>query len=116
MVKKSSPKKRKVPTFARQNASEKKRVGSRWRKPRGIDSKQRQQRQEKGAHPRIGYSQPRAIRGMHPTGVREILVNNLAGLEGCAGKAVRIASAVGKRKREGILKKAEEMKLRVLNP
>jgi large subunit ribosomal protein L32e len=54
---------------------------------------------------------------MHPSGFREILVHNVKELENADEKtAVKIAHTVGKRKRQNILKKAEEKKVKVLNP
>jgi large subunit ribosomal protein L32e len=64
-----------------------------------------------------GYSSPKAIRGVHPSGFREVLVHNPKDLEKVtAGEAVRIAHTVGLRKKLAILQKADELNLRVLNP
>ena len=107
----------KKPTFKRQHSSKIKRVeGKGWRHPRGIDSAQQRHDKSRGMHPRIGYSGPSETRGLHPTGVKELLVKNLTDLEGVGeNTALRIASAVGKRKREMIVEKAKELKLKVLN-
>lgn len=65
----------------------------------------------------IGYRSPKATRGVHPSGLREVLVNNPRDLEGIDGRrqAVRIASGVGKRKREQIIARTKELNLKVLN-
>lgn len=111
-------KKKKKPHFHRQLSHHFKRIGKLgWRRPRGKDSKQKRKKKSRGHRVEIGYRQPKAIRGMHPSGFREALVHNVHMLAGLDNKtmAVRIGTSVGKRKREAIVKKAEEMKLKVLN-
>ena len=56
------------------------------------------------------------MRGYHPCGLAEVLVNNVEELAAVEGCAVRIASAVGMKKRLVIQAKATEMGLKVLNP
>lgn len=108
---------KKIPSFKRQNRKLKKRVGESWRKPRGTDNKQRVQRQGFGALPKIGYRQPRSGRGLHPSGMREVMVSNPGQLEGLdkASQAARISASTGGRKRLQIAKKARELGVRVLN-
>ena len=109
---------KKIPKFERQNRAITKRVGSSWRKPRGIDNKLRVQKRGTGAMPRIGYRKPRDSRGFHPSGRKEVLVHNpreLEGLKNGEGVAVRIGRTVGKKKSEAIRKAAREKGLKVLN-
>jgi large subunit ribosomal protein L32e len=72
----------------------------------------------KGAHPTPGFGSPVAVRGLHPSGYEDILVHNPAELEGldAATQAVRIAGAVGMKKREQMQGRAAELGLKVLNP
>ena len=109
--------KKKHPKFFRSNYKrrERKRVKEGWRKPRGIDNKKKEKEKTYGAEPNIGYGNRRDLRHLHPSGMEEILVKNPMMLEGVKNKAVRIAGAVGERKREVIRTKAKEMGLRVLN-
>ena len=109
--------KRKHPKFLRPNygRSSRSRIKIAWRRPRGIDNKKRLKIAYMGASPSIGYRQPNAIRGMHPQGMQEALVENPGQLAGLKGVAVRVASGVGRKKREEIIRLAESMKLRVLN-
>lgn len=93
----------------------KKRLTTSWRKPRGLHNKLRQQVAAKGKLVRPGYGSPKAVRGYHPCGLPEVLVNNVAELEKAKGFAVRIAAAVGKKKRLEIEAKASEAGLKVLN-
>jgi large subunit ribosomal protein L32e len=105
-------------TFRRQGASRKKKLEDTWRRPRGLQSKQRKQYRAKGRHPKPGYGAPAAVRGYHPCGLMEALVFNTAELEGLNPEmvAVRIGGSVGMKKRSAIQAKALEYGLRVLNP
>lgn len=106
------------PQFNRQDYHKKKRVSKSYRKPRGQHSKQRKGQKGKGATVEAGFRSPTAARGLHPSGFEEVYVHNTDDLEGVDGdtQAVRIASAVGGRKREQIEQEAEEKAIRVLNP
>jgi len=112
--------KKKHPRFKRPNVGRTKRsrLADKWRKPRGIDNKQRSHRMPSGALPNVGFKNTRAIRGIHPSGYREVLVRSLADIEKIKpgdGIALRISAQIGRRKREIIAKKAEELKLKILN-
>lgn len=109
--------KRKHPKFLRPNygRSSRSRIKKAWRRPRGIDNKKRQKLKYMGASPSIGYGQPFVIRGFHPSGMPEVLVQSPSDVAGLRGVAVRIASGVGRIKRMAIIKLCEEAKLPVLN-
>lgn len=110
-------KKKSLPKFRRQEWFRFKRLGEKWRKPRGGNSKMRVSRSGRPPLVSIGYRSPKATRGVHPSGLTEVLVNNPRDLEGIDGRrqAVRIASGVGKRKREQIIARTKELNLKVLN-
>lgn len=111
-------KKKHIPKFRRQEWFRFAKLGEKWRRPRGKDSKMRRGMSGKPAMPSIGYRLPKSVRGTHPSGLIEVLVNTPRDLEGFdAGKqAARIASGVGRRKREQILARAREHGIKVLNP
>ena len=115
MMKVRARQKAKKPDFNRHDHQKKARLDTNWRKPRGHHNKLRQQVSAKGRLVRAGYGSPCAIRGFHPCGMREVLVNNMADLQKAEGCAVRIASTIGMRKRTTIEAKAKEMNLKVLN-
>lgn len=117
-MKKIHKKKRRMPEFRRQEWFRFKRLGEKWRQPRGLDSKMRLCKSGKPAMPAIGYKLPKDVRGLHPSGRVEVMVSNPKGLEGINSEkqVVRIAAAVGSRKREQIIKRAQELKIKVLNP
>ncbi|MFC6766283.1 50S ribosomal protein L32e [Natrinema soli] len=106
------------PQFNRQDYHKKKRTPESWRRPRGQLSKQRRGVKGKGPKVEAGFRTPKAVRGKHPSGFEEVYVENLDDLVGVDGdsEAVRIASAVGARKRERIEEEAEDQGVRVLNP
>src|SRR5512137_1540566 len=108
--------KSKKPEFTFHDSHKKKRLTTSWRKPRGLHNKLRQQIAAKGKLVRVGYGSPKAVKGFHPCGLPEMLVNNVAELQRAQGSAVRIASGVGMKKRLEIQAKAAESGIRVLNP
>ncbi len=87
---------------------------NKWRHPNGIDMKKEK---KYGARPKTGYANPAWMKGVHPSGYREIVVNNISDLQkvNVNTEAARIGACVGKRKWNTIVKKAGEMKIHVLN-
>jgi len=92
--------------------------GKGWRRPRGLDNKIRLQIKGKPKLVKVGYRKPRLVRGLHPTGFKEVLVHRVEDLDGLDPEvhAVRIARGVGRRKRLEILREALRRGLKVLNP
>jgi large subunit ribosomal protein L32e len=77
-------------------------------------------RSKKGWPPvvKIGYARPRATRGLHPSGLREVLVWRPEDLKNIDTKlqVARIAHTVGENKRVLILEEAKKTSIRILNP
>lgn len=109
---------RKKTKFHRQGAKYLKKVKDKWRRPKGSHSKLKVQEKSKGAMPNVGYGAPKNLRGLHPSGFKEILVHNLRDLEkiGKEKEAGKISSKIGKKKRKLILEKAKELGIKILNP
>ncbi len=95
-----------------------KRLDDNWRKSHGELSKQRRGFSYRPPRVKVGYGKPAVTRGLHPSGFEEVLVHNVNDIAGLDPKtqAIRIGGTVGKRKRRDIVAKADEFKLRVLNP
>lgn len=112
--------KRKRVKFERYGWWKKKKLSKSWRRPRGRDNKMRRHIAAKGARVKAGYRRKKEERGLHPSGRREVLVfntNDLAKAEVAREEiAVRIASGVGRRKREAIEAEAATLGIKVLNP
>lgn len=66
---------------------------------------------------KIGYSRPKATRGLHPSGLREVLVWRPSDLEKVDAKVqvARIAHTVGENKRVLIIEEAKKKNIRILN-
>jgi len=108
---------RKLPEFKRQEWFRYRRLGERWRRPRGLHSKMRRHMKYRPPVVRVGYRTPVEVRGLHPSGFSEVLVYNPSQLEGVnpEREAVRIARTVGTRKRIEIIERADTLNIRVLN-
>ena len=109
--------KQRKPKFVRFNPSHLKRLDDSWRKPKGGDSKVRKKKKGKPRMPTVGFGSPKEVRGLLRDGTKPVIVHNVKEVEAIEEKEVTIiiASSVGKRKRQEIIKKAEEKGLKVLN-
>jgi large subunit ribosomal protein L32e len=105
------------PRFVRQEWFRYQRLGEKWRNPHGMHSKVHRHFGYRPNVPSIGYRGPKAARGLHPSGFREVLVHNLRELEAVDPKveAARIAATVGTRKRLTLQAAAAELGIRILN-
>src|SRR5659263_68257 len=110
--------KSKKPTFKQTDSHKKKKLADHWRKPDGIHNKTRYAKHGKCPLVEAGYGSPAAVRGLHPSGFEEIIVNNIKEVESLKTdrQAGRIGRTVGARKRSIIEKKAAELGLKILNP
>jgi len=109
---------KKQPKFRRQEWYRYYRLSrSGWRKPKGMQSKQRLNMKYRTPMARVGYGKISAVRGLHPSGFEDILVNQPSDLEGLdpERQAIRISATVGNRKRARIHDRADDLGLRVLN-
>jgi len=95
--------------FTRHDSHKMKRLSTKWRKPRGLDNKLRKEMGGFGKKVKIGY-------GTKSKDAVES-VSNISDLNNAAKKKINVyfASSLGKRKRVELLKKAIELKVKVLN-
>ena len=99
--------KAKKPRFIRQNAGHKKEVGTKYRKPRGYQSKLRLGKSPRGlVLPSQGYRSPKAVRGLNKDGLENVLVYTLSDISKIDSKTqcAIIGSSVGRKQKISLLK------------
>jgi large subunit ribosomal protein L32e len=109
--------KAKKPTFVRRESHYTARVKARWRKPRGKHSPVRRKKKGKQKLVTTGYGSPAAVRHLHSSGLKKVVVSALHDLEQIdpATEGAVISGTVGKRKRLDFLKFAEAKGITLLN-
>ncbi len=109
--------KSKKPNFLRQEWFRYKRLGKKWRYPKGKHSKLRKHKKYRINVPSIGYSSPKKVRFLHSSGAKEIMVHNINELKNINPEthAIRVGHTVGYKKRLQIQSKAKELNIKILN-
>lgn len=108
--------KAKKPVFIRQLGTSMPALGKKWRAPKGMHSKLRKKFRGKRKMPSIGYSSPSKVKGLHPSGLKQVLIHTVADLSYLKENVgIIIASTVGKKKKIEIIKKAKELKIKILH-
>ncbi len=117
LLKLRKKKKAKKPDFKRQEGFRHVKLKDSWRRPRGRHSKLRKGRKARGKKPSMGFSSPKAVKGLTKNGMKVVYVSNkeeLTGIDPKTQEAV-IRSNVGKKKRFEIALEAEKLKVNVQN-
>jgi len=109
--------KKKKPKFIRQDAHKKKRLGKKWRRPKGLQSKIRLGIKGYRRGVSAGYGSPTKVKGLDRSGLIIRHVSALKDIEQIDEKqeGVIIAKSVGIKKRLDLLKMALEKGINVLN-
>lgn len=110
--------KSKKPTFKVQDSHKKSRVSStKWRKPKGIQSKIRLSKKGYCKKVKVGYGSPKVVRGLDKSGLVAVIVSSIKGIESIDAKTQGIifSSTVGARKKVELVKAATEKKIKLLN-
>ncbi len=109
-------KKVKKPKFSRQDSHKKKRLGEKWRKPKGLQSKMRLHKKGYNVSVKTGYGTDKKTKYLMK-GLQKVTVNNVDELRNIDEKkqGIIISKKVGKRKRIEIIKEAEKNKIKILN-
>jgi large subunit ribosomal protein L32e len=111
---------RRRPKFVAQAAHRYWRIGRKasWRRPRGLQSKQRRHYGYRSEVVSIGYGSPKRTRGLTPSGFRPVIVRTpkeIDALDRLVDAAV-IARTVGTRRRLVLEEAARKLGIHVLNP
>ncbi len=108
------------PLFVRQQAHRYYAIGrwETWRRPRGLQSKQRRHYGYRPTVVSIGFRSPRRVRGLTPSGFAPVVVRSPKEIEALAPdrEAAVIARTVGTRKRLLLEEVARKRGVHVLNP
>ena len=105
------------PAFIRQDAHKQKKLAKVWRRPKGLHSKVRECIRGYVRHMTAGYGSPKAVRGLHKTGLLPVVVassTDLKKLDKVTQGAI-LSSHLGSKKRLAIIKEALQLKLAILN-
>ena len=111
---------RKKPKFLRTDWHKKIRLGrglkkkQKWHGAKGRQNKLRLGRAGRARRPKVGWGAEGSSRGF-VSGVEAVRVENLKELSSVGKGAGVIIGSVGKKKRVELIKKAEEMKIKILN-
>ncbi len=107
---------KKKPRFIKKDVHRKAKLKIRWRKPKGLQNKQRIKGKSHMANPDSGYRSPAEIRGVHKSGLIPVVISNILDLEKVSkSEGVIISSKLGDKKRLLIIEKIKSAGLRVLN-
>jgi large subunit ribosomal protein L32e len=85
-----------------------------WRNPRGRHNKIRRQRRNYPLRVKIGYGSPRKVAGRIDN-LTPSLVHNVKELESLKKDSLVIIARVGAKKKLDIIKKAQELNLKIMN-
>ena len=108
---------KKRPKFRRVESWRYKRVKDSWRKARGIDSKTRRKHKSGVKSPSVGYRGPKKVRGIHPSGFREVRIERKEDLKKLNKKkhVIKISSRLGSKKRIPLIDFCQKRGFKVLN-
>ncbi|MCI4358006.1 MAG: 50S ribosomal protein L32e [Thermoplasmata archaeon] len=111
---------RRRPKFVRTASHRYWRIGrwASWRRPRGLQSKQRRHYGYRPVVVSVGFRSPKRTRGLTPTGFIPVIVQTTAQVERLERntEAAVIARSVGTRRRLVLEETARKLGVRVLNP
>jgi large subunit ribosomal protein L32e len=110
--------KKKTPVFSRKDNNKKKRIeGNVWRLARGCDNKQRLKRRGHKKGPRSGFRGPVEVRGLHKSGLVQVLVTSLNMIKGLKKDhhGIIISSTMGDFKRKLAIEEARKLGIEILN-
>lgn len=104
--------------FKRQESWRLKRVKENWRRPRGVTSRMRKEKNGWPALVKVGHGSAGLKRGLHPRGLVERIVRNESDLEGLNPKLhiVRLSGRLGERRRLVLVERVRSLNVHIANP
>ncbi len=104
------------PEFKRQDSHKKKKLGDKWRRPKGLQSKMRLNKKGYRKIVEVGYGNKKGKRELIEN-LKVVYVKNLKQLKDIDNKkqGIVINSCVGNKKRIEIIKQAEKDNIKILN-
>src|SRR3989344_5256485 len=108
--------KAKKPSFARKDSHKKTSLGTKWRKPKGLQNKRRKHLKGHQKTVRQGYRSPFAVRGLHKSGLEIVNVRSL-NLENINPKtqAIELSATLGMKTKTAIIKEAQKKNITIVN-
>jgi large subunit ribosomal protein L32e len=104
------------PVFSRQDSTKKPKLGDKWRKPKGLQSKMRQRLKHHKRVVKVGYKAPALIRGYHKSGFKEVLVATLQEIEALKqDEGAIIAGSTSIRTKQILIAACQKKNVPVLN-
>ncbi|MAG38742.1 hypothetical protein CMO90_01510 [Candidatus Woesearchaeota archaeon] len=102
--------------FRRADAHKKKRLGFKWRKPKGLQNKMRLRKRGYAPVVKVGFRSFAKTRYLFK-GLKQVIVDNLEQLEKINQKteAAIISSKIGGKKRLLLMERARKMKIKIIN-
>lgn len=105
------------PNFIRQDSHKQKKLGRKWRRPKGLHSKVRLKLKSRAKKVSKGYRSPKKVRHLHKSGLQRCIIRTMRDMEGLDAKknCLIISSSLGDKKKIAILKKAKDSGFNILN-
>mgnify|MGYP006420364653 CR=1 FL=1 len=109
--------KSKKPNFVRQDSHKKPKLGNKWRRPKGIQSKMRLHKRGYRRSISKGWKSPKEVRGLDRDGFMPVIIHALNQLINIdkETQSIIIASDVGQKKKVDLVKEALKLNLSITN-
>ncbi len=104
--------------FKRQESWRLKRVKENWRRPRGVTSRMRKEKNGWPSLVKVGHRSDASKRGRHPKGLVERIVRNESDLEGLDPRLhiVRLSARLGEKRRLTLVERVRSLNVHIANP
>lgn len=108
--------KKRKPFFRKKDHYKTPGLEKRWRRPRGVDNKQRLRRRSHASRPGTGFKSPALVKGLHRSGLQPVLVSSISQLNSLTKEqGIILSSKLGDRKRGLLLAEIKKKGFVLLN-